>query len=548
MATPQSRTSWLTSPVWGTLLFLLPALTLIGLAYVFGNFRFRHALGLLQLLHGVPLAIIAVLAGLLLLLSLITLARSMRLTDPPPPSRWWTFLPLLSSMGLFAFVAVAMWLGHRPISDWIDERRLGGLAAARLDPAEQGQSAHDWPQWRGPRRDGISLETGLHLDWEQGPPPLLWKKPIRGGYSSPAVARGRVYVTDRDGGQERVFCFDAESGEELWVYSYANDYGNLEFGAGPRATPTVHDGRVYTLGATGTLLCLEADPADRQPRVLWRHDLMAEFATEAPRWGVASSPLIEDDLVIVQPGGETASVAAFHRLTGQLVWKALNDVGGYSSPVAVTAAGVRQIVCVTGEGIAGLHPRDGRTLWYYPWVTTFEGNIATPIVAGNYVFVSSSYNKGCLLLEISGQGSALTAEPVYVKANKLMRNHHSTCVLHQGHLYGYDVNTNNNTAALKCVDLRKAEEKWADRSLTKGTLLYADGCLIILTEDGRLAVVEATPERFRKRGEFQIFDSTQTWALPALAHGRLYARDGRWLVCYDLRPPVKTEPGKAARP
>lgn len=541
MTESKARISILTSPFWGTLLYTLPALALIGLSYYFANYRVRHALGLLWLGYGTPLIIIGVLAGLLLLLALITLARSMRLTDPPPPSRWWTFLPLLAGFTLAGFVALAYFFGHRPIQDLTDPGRLANLQAAKLEGEAEPTAEKDWPQWRGPRRDGISRETGLNLDWKTTPPPVLWKKPVKGGYSSPAVANGKVYVSDRDGKNERVLCFDAETGEELWVFSYPCDYGNLEYGAGPRATPTVHDGRLYTLGATGVFLCLEADPADREPKVLWRHDLMDELDSEPPRWGVASSPLIEKDLVIVMPGGPNGSVTAYDRDSGKLVWKSLGDVGGYSSPMACTAAGIRQIICLTGEAVHGLKPEDGSVLWSYPWVTTFEGNIATPIVAGNYVFISSSYNKGCALLEILKDGNKLRVEPVYVKANKLMRNHISTCILHDGFLYGFDVNTNNNAAFLKCVDLRRGEERWSDRSLAKGALIFADGCLIIQTEDGQLAVVEATPEGFRTRGEMKIFDSYQTWATPALVNGRLYVRDGKWLQCLDLRRTVKAE-------
>ncbi|MCS6975833.1 MAG: PQQ-binding-like beta-propeller repeat protein [Gemmatales bacterium] len=539
MPEPKPRTSIFTSPFWGTLLYTLPAVALIALAYVFANYRVRHALGLLWLGYGIPLIIIGVLAGLLLLLALITVARSMRLTDPPPPSRAWSCLPFLAGIVLAGFVTMAFLFGHRPVSDLSDPDRLTNLQSAKLESDTETESSKDWPQWRGPRRDGISRETGLNLDWKATPPRVLWEKPVSGGYSSPSVADGRVYVTDRDGKNERVLCFDAETGEELWVYSYPNDYGNLEYGAGPRATPTVHDGRVYTLGATGTFLCLEATPADRQPKVLWRHDLMDELDTEPPRWGVASSPLIEKDLVIVMPGGPNGCVTAFDRVSGKLVWKALGDVGGYSSPIACTAAGARQIICLTGEALHALKPEDGSVLWSYPWVTTFEGNIATPIVAGNYVFISSSYNKGCALLEIFNDGGKFRAEPVYVRANKLMRNHHSTCVLVDGYLYGFDVNTNNNTAFLRCVDFRRGEERWADRSLTKGSLIFADGCLLIQTEDGQLVVVEATPEGFRTRGEMKVFDSFQTWATPALVHGRLYVRDGKRLRCLDLRPPAK---------
>ena len=165
-----------------------------------------------------------------------------------------------------------------------------------------------WPQWRGPRRDGVSTETGLLDAWPAGGPPVVWRQPLKGGYSSIAVVDGRLYTMDRDDGRERVVCFDAATGRELWAYAYDFDFrameGGNKYGAGPRATPTVYDGRVYTVGATGDFLCLEAAPQGNAPRLLWRHDLRREFDADVPDWGFACSPLIEGDLVIVQPGAE----------------------------------------------------------------------------------------------------------------------------------------------------------------------------------------------------------------------------------------------------
>jgi outer membrane protein assembly factor BamB len=339
---------------------------------------------------------------------------------------------------------------------------------------------------------------------------------------------------DRDGPEERVVCLDAAKGDELWAYRYPADYHRVDYGSGPRATPTVHDGRVYTVGATGILLCLEAKPADGKPKALWQHDLVAEFdaGSQFPRWGIACSPLIEGDLVVAQPGGKDGSIAAFNRQTGELVWKALSDESGYSSPVAGTLAGVRQIICLTGRNLVGLHPGDGSQLWTYRWATQFNGNIATPIVAGNYVFVSSGYDKGCALVEVSGDAGGLRAAHVYVRPRRqLMQNHHSTCVLHQGHLYGYD----EGQGAWKCIDLRTAQAQWTSEEVNKGCAIYADGHLIILTQNGLLALVEATPEAFWLKGQAQLFHGKDVWALPVVADGRLYVRDHKEVVCLDIK-------------
>jgi outer membrane protein assembly factor BamB len=336
---------------------------------------------------------------------------------------------------------------------------------------------------------------------------------------------------DKQGDDERVVCLDAGTGKELWAHRYRVDYSafQLRQATGPRATPTVAGGKVFTVGATGVFLCLEAAPRDGRAHVLWQHNLMEKFDATPPGWGVACSPLVEGNLVYVQPGGTKGSVAAFDTRTGDVAWTALSDVSGYSSPMAATVAGVRQILCFTGKGLAGLQPADGKQLWYFPWATQHDANIATPVIAGNYVFISSGYNAGCALLEVYADGHSVSAEPVYVKRNKLMRNHHSSCVLYRGYLYGFDDNI------FKCVDIRTGEEKWASRQPGKGAVLAADGSLLVLTEQGSLALVEASPEGFHEKGQVRdVLGGSDCWALPALAERRLYLRDQQHVLCLDL--------------
>jgi outer membrane protein assembly factor BamB len=460
---------------------------------------------------------------------------------------WRSRALVIVGIGLIGMAGMAAWRYRVTVEQFFesdyqaDSQRLDELKQANLASADpQPQSSGDWSQWRGPQRDGRSAETGLLTTWPAGGPRVLWRKPIKGGYSSIAVVGGRAYTQDCDGTQERVVCLDAATGAELWVHRYDFDAALLDgpnrFAAGPRATPTVHDGRVYTVGATGRMHCLEANPANGQPRVFWQHDLLREFNASIPQWGVACSPLVEGNRVIVQPGGSDGSIAAFDCTTGDLMWKALSDPSGYSSPIAATAAGTRQIVCFTGKGVAGLRPDDGGQLWYFPWHTEFDCNVATPLVAGDYVFISSDYQAGCALLQLIPSGDGITAERVYVRRNKLMRNQFSTCVLSNGYLYGFDVSGHGSTGFLKCVDLRTAEEKWMTRDIReKGCLLYADGHLLVFSQDGLLSLVEATPERFNRKGEVQIFEGSECWALPALADGRLYLRGPGEIVCLDLR-------------
>jgi outer membrane protein assembly factor BamB len=485
-----------------------------------------------------PLLILAGFGLGLIYLGIKVLNRSSRLDGSPARARRWGYGLLVPGLLLLGFAGLVIWMRPQAFEqllqrDFDDPAKLAQLQKASLQSPDQAATG-DWPQWRGPHRDGISAETGLRTNWSETRPAVVWKQPLASGYSSIAVAGGRLYTQDKQGNEERVVCLDAATGKELWVYRYPVDYSRfLSHATGPRATPTVHDNRVYTIGGTGQFLCLEAGPATSQAKVLWQHDLVQEFNARLPEWGVACSPLIEGDFVCVQPGGSKGSVAAFDRCTGELRWKALSDGSGYSSPVAATAAGVRQVICFTGKGLAGLRAENGDELWYYRWTTQYDANIATPLVAGDYVFISSGYNAGCALIELFANGyRRVGAEPVYVKHNKLMRNHHSSCVLHDGFLYGFDV----GLGVLKCVDLRTAEEKWMTRDLAKGSVLLADEHLIVLSENGSLALVEATPKGYHAKGKIEdVLQGSECWALPALASGRLYLRDHHQMVCLDLR-------------
>jgi outer membrane protein assembly factor BamB len=436
-------------------------------------------------------------------------------------------------------VVVGFWQWRRsapPVgpADQISLAQLEELKTAPLTAPDNSSALPDsWPQWRGPYRDGVAGASGLRYDWTNAAPPVLWKRSVGGGYASLAVAGGHVYAMDRQKETERILCLEAATGMDVWSYAYPASYANLQYATGPRATPAMADGRVYTVGATGILLCLEAKPAAGKAKVLWQHNLLAEFEAGLPTWGVACSPLVEGDFVCVQPGGKKGSVVAFDRKSGALAWKALEEPTGYSSPVAATAAGIRQVIAFTAKGVTGLCAESGRQLWSYAWSTANDANIATPIVAADYVFISSAYNAGCALLRLIAENEdAVRVEPVYVKANRLMRNHHSSCVFRDGFLYGFDC----GPGVLKCVDLRTGEERWASRGLAKGCLVYADGHLIVLTESGDLALIEANPEVYHEKGRVKgVLKGSDCWALPAVAGGRLFLRDHTQIVCLDLK-------------
>jgi outer membrane protein assembly factor BamB len=391
----------------------------------------------------------------------------------------------------------------------------------------------DWPQWRGPHRDGVAHDPGLRTRWPERGLGEVWRARGGGGFSSCAVGSGRVFTLLGQEGQEVVVCWEAGTGKEVWRYPYASPFSD-QYG-GPRSTPTLDGGRLYTVGAAGLFHCFDAATG----KVLWQHDLLAEFRAPRPQWGVAFSPLVEGDLVLTIPGGPGGkSVAAFHKETGALVWTALDDPAGYSSPIALSVGGVRQVVFFTARRLVGLSPADGKRLWQYPWETPFEVNAATPLAVRahqgervlDYVFLSSGYRKGCALVKIAADGAGgFQARSVYT-GNELCL-HFSSPVRYRDHLYAID-----ETRDLTCIDLRTGDVCWRRRGFLQGSLLRVDGRLLVLGGDGKLALVDADPDRFRQEAVARPLRG-RCWTVPALADGKLYLRNEEEVLCLDLRQP-----------
>jgi outer membrane protein assembly factor BamB len=424
-----------------------------------------------------------------------------------------------------------------------DPDRLSHLAAASLPALDPGPThAIDWPQWRGPNRDGVSPEPSRLLDWPAGGPRVLWKQPIGRGFSSFAVSHGRLYTmeaeSEPDGSattrHEAVICRDARDGHELWRFRYASEFTE-RFGPGPRSTPALDGQRVYAVGPTGIFHCLCADTG----AVVWRHDLVAEFRGRKMQYGVSFSPLIDGDLVYSTPGGpDSNAVVAFDKHTGRVVWKALDDPMGYSSPVLTTAAGVRQLLVFSNEALVSLSPTQGTVYWRYPWQTENGFNIATPLVFGNYVFISSGYRKGCALLEVTAEADG-TLRPHRVYEHNRMRNYFASSVRWGEHIYGFD------EMDLVCMNVRTGTVAWREkglRSFRKASLLLVGGHLITLGEGGTLTLAEADPTVYREKAAFPV-STNKCWTVPAWADGRLYVRDEAQLVCLEM-PTVATVAGK----
>jgi outer membrane protein assembly factor BamB len=443
----------------------------------------------------------------------------------PPPLLPWV------AAGLALVGSLAAYRVYDTSTFEADPGRLASLQRTSLPPSEAGSLAPaEWPQWRGPGRDGVTLETGLLPAWPPEGPRVVWRAPVGQGLSSVAVAGGRAYTLGKEGPEEVVYCWDAADGRPFWRFGYPCALVlDAAHGIGPRATPSADEGRLYCVGIAGALHCLDAGDG----RLVWRHDLAGEFGGvtgwRPSYWGYCGSPLVDGDLVVTMTGGGDGAVAAFDKRNGGLVWKSLDDPMSYSSPVALSPGGVRQFVFFTGRGLVGLAPGDGSALWRFPWETKDNCNIATPVGAGSYVFLSSGYDRGCRLVEVTrGTGGDWRAEAVY--AHKGMRNHFSSCVLYGECLYGFD------NATLVCMEFRTGAVRWRRGGFGKGSLLAADGHLVILGENGRLALAEATPAGYREQASVQVSDN-RCWAAPALAGGRLYVRDDEQVTCLDLKNP-----------
>lgn len=380
-----------------------------------------------------------------------------------------------------------------------------------------------WTEFRGPGHSGISTEAEILTDWPSGRLPLLWKRPVGGGYASVVVADGTIFTIEQRRKKEVVVAYYLDSGREKWIHRWDAEFREIMGGDGPRATPAWYDGRLYALGATGEFRCLDA----KSGRRIWSHNILADNQAANTPYGMAASPLIVDDKVIVLPGGPGGkSVVAYNRLTGEPIWKTLNDKQAYVSPQLVTLAARRQILIVSASRAMGLTPGDGSLLWEYPWVTYDGINVAQPIAtAGNRFFISSGYDHGAALVEISAKGDSFEARTIW--QNNRMKNKFSSSVLYEGFIYGFD------EAILACIDAATGELRWKGGRYGYGQLLLASGHLIISSETGDVALVKASPEKYQEIARFPAIEG-KTWNVPTIADGRLIVRNSTEMACFRI--------------
>ena len=402
-------------------------------------------------------------------------------------------------------------------------------------------SANDWPQWRGPQRNGISTETGLLQEWPDGGPKLLWQaKDVGSGYSTPAVAGDRLYLLGNEGLEnEFVEALAVADGHRLWrtrLGNVGNPKQQPNFPAA-RSTPTVEGEVLYTLGSDGDLACVETGSG----KVRWQKSLRADFGGKPGAWAYAESPLADGDTLVCTPGGADATLVALNKKTGEVIWKSAvpgGDEAAYSSALVVEAAGVKQYVQMLGKGLVGIDAKSGKFLWRYKKpVSQYGANIPTPLARGDFIYGAGAGTGGGLV-KLTASADGVAAEQVYFSPK--LPTAIGGCVLLGDYFYGAGV------SRLVCADFASGAIKWNERALAPAALCFADGRLYLHGENGEVALMEPSAEGYREKGRFSPPDQPKhsnqmekAWAYPVVANSKLYLRDHQMLWCYDVKAPPR---------
>jgi len=395
-------------------------------------------------------------------------------------------------------------------------------------------AAEDWPRWRGVRGNGTWTAPALPEEWPEAGLPVVWKQPIGGGYGGPAVVGDRLYVMDRQKEPEdveRIRCLNAGTGEPLWEVRYPVNYADVDYGNGPRVTPTVHEGRVYTLGAVGHLHCLDADSG----KIFWKKDLVAEQGAKIPMWGLAASPVLFENLVIVHAGVKDGGCfQAFDRQSGEEVWRSGDDPAGYCTPILIDSPSGKQLVGWTPLNVVGIDPHNGTLHWKIPYKVTYGVSIATPIYDSGIVLVAG-YWEGTKAIRLGANPGE--AELIW-EENRELRGLMSQPLVREGYVYLLD-----KQYGLTCFELATGKKLWDDKNqLTprgrnpQANLVWLDfprsDRIVALNADGDLILARITPEGYQEQSRTNIIGPT--WAHPAFAGNRVYARNDEEIVCVQL--------------
>ncbi len=410
------------------------------------------------------------------------------------------------------------------------EQFLDSETAAPLEVVEEGPGLvrprpEDSPRYRGINVDGKVIGPRLARNWEAQPPKCLWRHPCGGGYASFSVIGDVAVTIEQRGENEVIVCYHVPTGRTMWTYEYRARFSETLGGDGPRATPTIHQGRIYSLGATGELVKLDLAAHYK----IWQTNILVDNPSVNLEWGMSGSPLIDGDRVIVNPGAQkgtdqSADLLAYDIESGKIVLRAGHATASYSSPIRATLAGRDQILIFDAGGLAGFDPADGAELWRVPWKSDFDINAAQPIVLNDDEVVITS-QAGCARIMIVPAGDQFT--PTEVWRNRAMKCSYANPIAHNGFLYGLD------EGIMACVDLATGKRMWKGGRYGHGQMLLADDLLVVLSEKGELVLVEATSDELRELGKIQAIEG-KTWNNPVLVGGRALVRNHLEMACYEL--------------
>jgi outer membrane protein assembly factor BamB len=451
-------------------------------------------------------------------------------------SRWLVVLILLVSLGgLRASVKQEGFTGNMvPVFTWRWAKKepprppvkASVPTKAATDEGVSIATNSDFPQFLGPERNAKVTAPPFALDWSATPPRTVWRQPIGAGWSSFAVVGDFAVTQEQRDEQELVVCYRRSTGEVVWTHSNAARHDTALGGLGPRATPTIEDGAIYTLGATGILNGLDLTTG----KPLWEPiDLIAEHGATLPDWGKSGSPLVVDNLVIVSAGGPNGhSLVAYDKESGELAWNAGDDRSSYASPVLATLAGVRQIVMLNADSVVGHDAKAGTVLWRYEWPGSAP-KVPDPVAIGDdRIFISAGYGVGCQILQLKNDAGKWSATPVWAKDNIQLKPKFTNVIVHDGFVYGLDDGT-----ALACLDLATGKRKWKQGRYGHGQLLLVNDVLLVQAEDGQVALVEPNPDRFRELTRFSAL-ADKTWNTPVVSGRCLLVRNANEAACYEL--------------
>lgn len=378
----------------------------------------------------------------------------------------------------------------------------------------------DWVQFRGPSANGFAPDKGINKNWNQNPPKVLWTTPMTdNGFAAASVADGKVFVVDHEGSTDIVRAINLANGKDIWTYKYEDSDKNA-FGYS-RAMPIFNDGKLYTLSMLNKVHCLNA----KTGKLVWSHDLQKEYNGTFPEWKIAYSPLLDKNKLIVMPGGPDAGVIALDKKTGKTLWKSGSNTPSYATPVLATIRGKKQYVIFDMACLQGLDVDTGAVLWSFPWKTGPGCNAAVPVVMGDSIFITTSYNHGSAVVDITPDGAKSRWE------NKDMQSHFSSPIFYEGYIY-----CTSDPGRLMCMDPKDGKVIWKQDGFEKGPLMGVDGVMIVMDgRNGDNVMVKLTPESYQELGRFKPLGGDSCWTCPVISNGKMIVRNKTTLACVAIK-------------